>query len=127
MRETLEAWGGLMLAMAVLGVFLACLLLGIAAKFSKHIEFKKVLLAAVMASVLIYGVTGLFLILMESGAMAGFFLGLFLTLFLLKGLFRTEWKRTFLFWIWLGVAQALAVAIGAILFVGGIADLFKIL
>jgi hypothetical protein len=127
MRETLEAWGGLMLVMAVLGVFQACALLWIAAKFSKHIRFKKILLAAIAASILIYSVTGLFMILMESGAVYGFFLGLILTLFLLKGLFRTEWKQAVLFWICTGVAQALAVAIGAILFVGGIADLFKIL
>jgi hypothetical protein len=135
MRETLEAWGGLMLAITALGVFLACPLLWIAAKYNKwgessgakHIRLRRILLAAVTASILIYGVTGLFLSLMESGAIYGFFLGLILTLFLFKGFFRAAWKQTFIFWVCFGAAQALAVVIGAILFVGGIADLLKIL
>jgi len=132
MREILEAWVGLMMVMAFLGVLLACLLLWVAAKLSRsrlvnQTGFKKIFWAAVGATALIYCATGLFLLLPQLGAIYGFFLGLLLTLFLFKGLFRAPWTQAFVLWAFNGVAQGLAVFIGSMLFVGGIGDLMKIL
>jgi hypothetical protein len=132
MRETLEAWVGLMMVMAFLGFLLSCLLLWTSEKLSRsqgtgQFGFKKIFWAAAGATALLYSMTCLFLLFPRLSAAYGFFLGLLLTLILFKSVFPLPWSQVFIRWALNGIAQGLAVWIGAELFVGGMGYLLKIL
>jgi hypothetical protein len=75
--------------------------------------------AALLTSVLVWALTGIGSALFGIGAIAGWFMGLFVTLFILKSVFHTTWGKAFLAWIFHGLAQLLVLGVVILLVLAG--------
>jgi hypothetical protein len=127
--ESLEALGSLFFALLLINIFFATFFIWVGMKISgiKNIKFKKILLAAATISFIINIMGLIFSILPILNTLLGFFVGIVLSLFLLKSLFRLAYKEILVVWMFNVMAQIFAVILGAYLFIGGIEDFFKII
>jgi len=127
--ETIEAWSGLILVMACISIFLASIFIWIGTKITniKNFKFRKAIISAISSSLIIYLTIIIFSIFPYLGAIIGFFIGLLLASFLMRRILDSTLRQTFVIWIFNGLAQILAVIVGATLFIGGVRDLIKIL
>jgi len=57
----------------------------------------------------------------------GFAIGLLLSVFIIKGFYRTSFIRAMVPWLFFLVSQALALLIGTEMFIGGLKDLTEII
>ena len=129
MLEALEAMSGLFLGIMIIG-FLASgifIWIGLKASSERKSSFKKIIFAAFISSLITYIVTIIFYSLPALSTFFGFSIGMLLSFLLLKKIFNLTLKKTFLIWTFFLFAHTIAVNVGAILFVGGIRDLIKIL
>lgn len=129
MKETLEAFLGLVIVFIIFGTFFSLILIGVGAKISgiKNLTFRRLLITSVTSSLWTYAAAAVFSALPLFTAVSGFIAGLILSLFLFKTLLRAPLKPTLLPWGFNALAQVLAVFLSAILFTGGIGDLLSIL
>lgn len=127
--ESLEALGSLFFALLLISFFFATFFIWIGIKISgiRNIKFRKTLLASAAVSFIIYIMGLIFYILPILNTLLGFFVGLVLSLFLFKSLFRLTYREISVVWMFNAIAQISAVIIGAYLFIGGIEDFFKII
>ena len=82
--------------------------------------FIKSFWAALVSSLLVWVLTGLASALFGFGSIAGWILGLFITLVVLKMIFDTTWGKAFLTWLFQGLAQLIVLGIVIIMVVMGI-------
>lgn len=129
MLEALGALSGLYFIILIISLPFASLLIWIGIKIAgiKNSTFGKVVSSAVAASAITHIVTLIFYAFPHSSTIIGFFIGLFLPLFLIKRVFHSSLGKAFLVWIFNTIAQISAVIVGAVLFVGGIAEFIKII
>ena len=127
--ESLEALGSLFFALLLISFIFATFFFWIGINISgiRNIKFRKTLLASAAVSFIIYIMGLIFYILPILNTLLGFFVGLVLSLFLFKSLFRLTYREISVVWMFNAIAQISAVIIGAYLFIGGIEDFFKII
>jgi hypothetical protein len=82
--------------------------------------FIKSFWAALVSSILVWLLTGLASALFGFGSIAGWILGLFITLAVLKIIFDTTWGKAFLTWLFQGLAQLIVLGVVMILVVMGV-------
>ncbi len=130
MLETIEAWIGFVLVLKFLGTLLACFLIWYGASLAsiEKSGFWRSLLAAFLACVVTYLLALAALVLGPPvQTLHGFAAGLLLSIFVIKGTYRTSFSRTLVPWLFFLIAQALAILAGAELFIGGLTDLQTII
>ena len=129
MLETLEAMSGVFIGILLIGIFISTFFIKIASVIAaiSNTGLKKPLIAAVSVSVVLYGASLLFFILLDSKAVMGFTVGLFVSFFIIKKVFDSSYSQAFLIWVFNIIAQIAAVSLGAKLILGGVRYLFKII
>ena len=129
MVETLEAWAGFLIILIFLSFIIAGIFMWIGVKITRirNYNFKRVILTAILTSLVTYMVTVLFSAFPIINTIHCFFIGLFLSFFIIKSVFDSTLKQAILVWIFNIFAQVLTVILGASLFVGGIRYLLKII
>lgn len=81
--------------------------------------FIKSFWAALVSSLLVWLLTALASALFGFGSIAGWILGLFITLVVLKMIFDTTWGKAFLTWLFQGLAQLIVLGIVIIMVIMG--------
>ena len=130
MLETIEAWIGFILVLMFLGTFFSSFSLWYGAGLGRidNSGFWKSLLAALCACAATY--------LLVPAALAfgppvkvlhGLAAGLLLSLFIIKGIFRTSLLRALVPWLFFLIVQALIILAAAELFIGSLPDLYTII
>ena len=71
--------------------------------------------AALVSSFLVWALTGIGAAVFGFGTIAGWVIGVIITLFVLKVVFNTTWGKAFLAWLFHGIAQLLVLGIIALL------------
>ncbi len=130
MLETIEAWTGFILVLMFLGSLLACFLMWYGAGLAsiEKSGFWRSLLAAFFACVLTYLLVLAALVLGPPvQTLHGFAAGLLLSIFVIKGTYRTSFLRALVPWLSFLIAQAITILAGAELFIGGLTDLWDII
>lgn len=70
--------------------------------------------AALFSSVLVWAFTGIGSAVFGFGTVVGWIIGVVVTLWVLKAIFKTTWGKAFLAWIFQGIAQLLALGLIAL-------------
>ncbi|MBN1574309.1 MAG: hypothetical protein JW984_14010 [Deltaproteobacteria bacterium] len=73
--------------------------------------------AALVSSFLVWALTGIGAAVFGFGSIAGWIIGVIITLFVLKIIFNTTWGKAFLAWLFHGMAQLLVLGILALMVV----------
>jgi hypothetical protein len=97
-------------------------------KFSgiQNATFGKAFVAALSSSAAVWVLTGFARAYFGFGYIAGWFLGLAITLVILRSVYAVDWGKAFLIWIFTWIAQVIVIVILAILLITGILiPLFK--
>ncbi len=71
--------------------------------------------AALVSSFLVWALTGLGATVFGFGTVAGWIIGVLITLFVLKIVFDTTWGKAFLAWLFHGIAQLIVLGIVAVI------------
>ena len=71
--------------------------------------------AALVSSFLVWALTGIGAAVFGFGTIAGWIIGVLITLFVLKQIFDTTWGKAFLAWLFHGMAQLIVLGIAAVL------------
>jgi hypothetical protein len=105
---------------ALVGVVTASVFIWIGAKISRvpGASFGRSMVAAVAAGFLNWLGATVLLELEVTSEIAGFLIGLFLTLLVIKSAFDTTWGKSLLVWVFNVIAQVAAFAVGSYLFAG---------
>ena len=130
MLETIEAWIGFFLVLMFLGTLLASFLMWYSAGLAGIVKsgFWRSLLCALIACVVTYLLALLALVLGPPvQTLHGFAAGLFLSIFVIKGIYRTSIIRALVPWLFFLITQALVIFAGAELLIGGLTDLQSII
>ena len=127
--EALEAWGGWLLVTAVFGTLLDWPFILLGARISDFTvrPVKKAALCAVLAAPATYIFTFLFAGFLPFSPVYTYFLSLLLTLILFFPVYKKGFGQIVQVWVFHVAAQLLATAGSAVLFIGGIEDLLKII
>lgn len=129
MLEAIEAWLGFVLVLIFLGFILATLFMwvGIKAAGIENISVKTIILMAITTSVFIYILTIAFSALPFLGTIPSYFIGLLLSVFVIKVILGLTLQQSLVIWIFNIAAQVLVVFFCTKLFIGGLKDLIKII
>ncbi|MHA1382017.1 MAG: hypothetical protein ACTSRG_26905 [Candidatus Helarchaeota archaeon] len=129
MLESLEAISGIFVCVFGIGTTFATFTIWFGSKVIaiKKSKFVNALLAALVNSLMIYIITALFNILPVFNAETGFFVGLFLSFFVVRSIFHLPFGKALIVWVFNIIAQISAVFLCAILLIGGIRDLIQII
>lgn len=84
----------------------------------KSANFGKSFMAALASSIITWVITALFAGITGIGSIIGFLIGLFLTILVIKTIFKTDWGKALLVWIFHIVAEVLAIIVGSLTFAG---------
>ena len=127
--EALEAWGGWLWVTAVFGILLDWLFILIGARISDFSvkPAKKAALCSLLAAPATYIFTFLFACLLPLSPIYTYFLSLLLTLIIFFAVYKKGFGQIVQVWVFHVAAQLLATAGSAVLFIGGIEDLLKII
>lgn len=82
--------------------------------------FGKAFWAAIITSLVVWALTGLASLLFGFGSVAGWLLGVIITLMLLKWIYKTTWGKAFLTWLFCGIAQVAVFVVAIILALTGV-------
>lgn len=82
--------------------------------------FGKALWAAIVTSFVVWALTGVGSGLFGLGSVAGWLLGVLITLVILKWIYKTTWGKSFLTWLFCGLAQVVVLAVAIILAMTGV-------
>ena len=82
--------------------------------------FGKAFWAAIVTSFTVWALTGIASTLFGFGTIAGWILGVLITLGLLKWIYKTTWGKSFLTWIFCGLAQVLVLVVAIVLALTGV-------
>ena len=82
--------------------------------------FGKAFWAALLCSFLVWALTGIGSVLFGIGNVAAWILGVLITLFILKWIYKTTWGKAFLTWLFCGVAQVIVLVITVVLAFTGV-------
>jgi hypothetical protein len=74
--------------------------------------------AALVSSFFVWALTGIGAAVFGFGSIAGWIIGVIITLFVLKVVFDTTWGKAFLAWLFHGMAQLLVLVIVVVIVVG---------
>jgi hypothetical protein len=119
-----------LIGLTLLLVFALCILIAtalsavfiwIGSKFAgvPDAGFGKAFYAAFLSSVAVWALTGLATALFGIGSVAGWLLGIAVTLGILKSVYKAKWGTALLIWLFTGVAHVLVAAIMVILIITG--------
>jgi len=127
--EALEAWGGWLLVTAGLGILLDWPFILLGARISDFTvkPVKKAALCAVLAAPATYVFTFLLAGILPLSPIYTYFISLLLTLMFFFPVYKKGLGQIFQVWVFHVAAQLLATAASAVLFIGGIEDLLKII
>jgi hypothetical protein len=106
---------------------LSALFIWIGSKFAgvPDAGFGKAFYAALLSSIAVWALTALATAFFGIGSVAGWLLGIAITLAILKSVYATTWATAFLVWIFTGVAHIIVAAgIIVLLMTGGLALAF---
>jgi len=129
MLETLEAWSGFVFVAIFFSIIGATFFIWVGTKTFgiEGITLKKIIITAILASVVIYIVTLVFSALPFLGTVLSYFIALLLSLFVIRFALGLTIQQSLVLWIFNTAAQILALIISAKLFIGGIKYLIKII
>jgi len=82
--------------------------------------FTNSLLAAIGSAVVTWAVSALFAGVAGIGAVIGFIIGLLLSLLVIKSVFKIDWGKSFLVWLFHLVAEGLTIFIAVMTFAGAL-------
>ncbi len=82
--------------------------------------FGRAFIAAIASSIAVWTLTGAATALFGIGSVAGWFLGILITLGILKWIYATGWGKAFLIWIFTGIAHLIVGVILVVLLVTGV-------
>jgi len=128
MIEAVKAWSGFVLVLIFFSIILATLFIWVGTKsvVKEDIGFKKTILVAITATLVIYSVIIILSALPFIGTVPCYIIGLALSLLAIKLILSLSFQQSLIIWVFNIAAQILAVIIGAKLFIGGLGDLLKI-
>lgn len=100
---------------------LSALFIWIGSKFTSvpDTTFGKAFYAALLSSIAVWALAGIGTAFFGIGSLAGWILGIVITLWILKNVYATNWSAAFLIWLFTGVAHVLVGIILIILFFTG--------
>ncbi|MBN1496052.1 MAG: hypothetical protein JXA07_04740 [Spirochaetes bacterium] len=100
---------------------LSAVFIWIGSKFTSvpNTTFGKAFYAALLSSVAVWALTGMGTALFGIGSVAGWLLGIIITLWILKYVYATDWGKALLIWLFTGVAHVIVAVIMIILLVTG--------
>jgi len=129
MFESVEAWIGFVLILMSLSFLSSLIVIWIGGKLykGKTIIFKSVFLSALTTTLVLYLCTIVASAIPFIGPIPGFFVGLFLTLFVLRGTFKESIKNIIPLWAVMIITQIMIVWICAQFFIGSLHDLISII
>ena len=120
------------LILVYLGIVLIAILVGaffiwLGAKMAsvKNATFGRSILAAIGASVVTGLLSWVFAGFTGIGAIVGFLIGLFLSILIIKAVFKIDWGKALLVWVFHVVAEIIAIAISVLTFAGVLLNLFN--
>lgn len=130
MLETIEAWITFVLILIFFGTILACFLMWYASGLAgiEKSGFWRSLASALFASVasylsalaaLVYG--------LPVKTLYGLAAGLLISLFIIKGTYKTSLPKAFIVWLFFVIAQAIIILVGTELFIGSLNDLIELI
>ena len=101
---------------------LSAIFIWIGSKFAgvPEARFGKAFYAALLSSIAVWALTGLGAPFFGIGSVAGWVLGIILTLGILKSIYNTGWGSAMLIWIFTGVAQVIVGIIMVIMVIAGV-------
>jgi hypothetical protein len=76
--------------------------------------------AAIVTSFVVWALTGIASGLFGFGSIAGWLLGIVITLVLLKWIYKTSWGKAFLTWLFCGLAQVVVLGVAIVLALTGV-------
>jgi hypothetical protein len=82
--------------------------------------FGKAFWAAIVTSFIVWALTGIASGLFGFGSIAGWLVGVLITLVILKWIYKTTWGKSFLTWLFCGLAQVVVLAVAIILALTGV-------
>ncbi len=86
--------------------------------------FGKAFWAAIVTSFTVWALTGIASAAFGFGSIAGWLLGVLITLLILKWIYKTTWGKSFLTWLFCGIAQVMVLLIAVVLAALGVVVLF---
>ncbi len=120
---------GTFLIVLVIAVLVGTFFMWIGAKIagvaSSKANFGNSLLAAIGAAVVTWIISALFAGIVGIGAIIGFVIGVILSILVIKSVFKIDWGKAFLVWLFHLVAQVLVFFIAAMTFAGALLTLIK--
>lgn len=82
--------------------------------------FGKAFWAAIVTSFVVWALTGIASAFFGFGTVAGWILGVLITLGLIKWIYKTTWGKSFLTWLFCGLAQVIVLVIAIVLALTGV-------
>jgi hypothetical protein len=82
--------------------------------------FGKAFWAAIVTSFVVWALTGIASGLFGFGSIAGWLVGVLITLVVLKWIYKTTWGKSFLTWLFCGLAQVVVLGVAIILALTGV-------
>ncbi|MBN2159552.1 MAG: hypothetical protein JW807_09160 [Spirochaetes bacterium] len=100
---------------------LSAFFIWIGSKFTgvRSATFGRAFYAAILSSVVVWALTGLATALFGIGSVAGWILGIVVTLWIFKSVYDTDWGSAVMIWIFSGIAQIIVGIIVVFLVVTG--------
>lgn len=100
---------------------LSAFFIWIGSKFTSvpNTTFGRAFYAALLSSIAVWALTGAGTALFGIGSVAGWLLGIVITLWILKYVYATGWGSAVLIWLFTGVAHVIVAAVLVILFITG--------
>jgi hypothetical protein len=100
---------------------LSAIFIWIGSKFAgiSNATFGRAFYAALLSSVAVWALTGLASAFFGIGSLAGWLLGIIVTLGILKSIYEAEWGSAILIWIFTGVAHVIVGIVMVILVITG--------
>ncbi|HNW26840.1 MAG TPA: hypothetical protein PKN50_00050 [Spirochaetota bacterium] len=100
---------------------LSAIFIWIGSKFAgvPNATFGKAFYAALLSSVAVWALTGAATAFFGIGSLAGWLLGIIVTLGILKSVYNTEWSSALLVWIFTGVAHVIVGIVMVVLVITG--------
>jgi hypothetical protein len=81
--------------------------------------FGKAFWAAILTSFTVWALTGIASVAFGFGSVAGWMLGVVITLAILKWIYKTTWGKSFLTWLFCGLAQVVVLVVAIVLALTG--------
>jgi hypothetical protein len=100
---------------------LSAVFIWIGSKFTSvtNKTFGRAFYAALISSIAVWALTGMGTAFLGIGSVAGWLLGIVITLAILKSVYETSWGTAFMIWIFTGVAHVIVAVFMIILLITG--------